>query len=48
MLNNTKAYLSIDIFNQFVQVLVPRIGTHVVEITTHRHDDVICGIVRHL
>lgn len=36
--------LSVDIFNQFIHVLVPQVGVLILEIGAHGHDDVIAFI----
>ena len=35
------SYLSIDVFDQFVEVLEPFVGIFVLKVTAHGHDDVI-------
>lgn len=37
------SYLSVDVFDQFVQVFEPLIGVFVLKITAHSHDDVVGG-----
>lgn len=36
--------LSVDVFNQFIHVLVPQVGVLILEIGAHGHDDVIAFI----
>lgn len=36
--------LSVDVFNQFIQVLVPQVGVLILKIGAHGHDDVIAFI----